>query len=376
MKTYLLKITPLEPYTFGTDQRFKYNGEEGTGKESFYINSNELPEQTTVLGMLRFLILEHAKDFSIKSDFTYTKQEKERMKELIGSKSFQFESKEVQDFGIIEKISPIFIMKEDHYYIKNPGHHLVDENGQSNGFFEMNKDKIKRTSNGSIALPNNYEVKKAVNTDFIALDETHSAAKDLFTHTYITGNKKTEEMKEKNESFFKREIIRLNPDYNFALFLTVKDDYKFPSQAIGYMGLKRSAFKIEAFEKEDDLAERVQKSFPLQPNKDKWIYALSDLYNGVSEKGVQQSYDTFCAVTQKQMRNLETCVEDNATEQVEKKEKQNNSKRKYSIPLKLRDTKVNLIERGSVFYEHHNLELDNENCKKIGYNILVELGGN
>ena len=46
---YLIKITPLEPYTFGTDQNIRYPGEEPTGKETYFVDSGEVPEQTSVL---------------------------------------------------------------------------------------------------------------------------------------------------------------------------------------------------------------------------------------------------------------------------------------------------------------------------------------
>ena len=36
---YLIKMTPLEPFAFGTDQGFKYPDEKGTGKESYFVKS-------------------------------------------------------------------------------------------------------------------------------------------------------------------------------------------------------------------------------------------------------------------------------------------------------------------------------------------------
>ena len=55
---YLVKMTPLEPYCFGTDQSAPYIGAENGGKGTYFIRSKALPEQTTLLGTLRCMILE------------------------------------------------------------------------------------------------------------------------------------------------------------------------------------------------------------------------------------------------------------------------------------------------------------------------------
>ena len=47
---YLVKMTPLEPYCFGTDQSAPYIGAENGGKGTYFIRSKALPEQTTLLG--------------------------------------------------------------------------------------------------------------------------------------------------------------------------------------------------------------------------------------------------------------------------------------------------------------------------------------
>lgn len=48
-KVYKIQLTPLEPYTFGTDQGLSFAGiENSRGKESYYVLSKMVPEQTTI----------------------------------------------------------------------------------------------------------------------------------------------------------------------------------------------------------------------------------------------------------------------------------------------------------------------------------------
>ncbi len=84
-KTYLMRMKPLEPYTFGTDIGFRFKMEETAGKKkekeiagkvSYLIPSKEMPEQTTVLGILRYLILKE-KDI-LCPDFRYSSKEQEK----------------------------------------------------------------------------------------------------------------------------------------------------------------------------------------------------------------------------------------------------------------------------------------------------------
>ena len=85
MSTYFVRMTPLEPFTFGGEKGFRFDSE-NTANTSYYQSSREMPEQTTIIGMLRYLILRQAgaaKPFS-----EYTGEDREKIKKLIGNKIF------------------------------------------------------------------------------------------------------------------------------------------------------------------------------------------------------------------------------------------------------------------------------------------------
>ena len=145
---YLVKMTPLEPYCFGTDQSAPYIGAENGGKGTYFIRSKALPEQTTLLGTLRCMILES--QGLLKENFDYTPEERQQMAACIGPESFRFISEKKQNFGYIKEISPLFIISpEGHICIKNPLNNKADV-----GYDPMKMtDRTFETSEGPDNLP-------------------------------------------------------------------------------------------------------------------------------------------------------------------------------------------------------------------------------
>ena len=89
LKIYRICLTPLDTFFFGGEQTFGQDDE-----SNYYAVSNKYPQQTALLGMLRQeLLFQNGKDFS-----------------LIGDKSFSIDGSST-DFGIIKKLSPIFICR-------------------------------------------------------------------------------------------------------------------------------------------------------------------------------------------------------------------------------------------------------------------------
>ena len=102
---YLVKMTPLEPYCFGTDQSAPYIGAENGGKGTYFIRSKALPEQTTLLGTLRCMILES--QGLLKENFDYTPEERQQMAACIGPESFRFISEKEAEFWLYQGDFPV-----------------------------------------------------------------------------------------------------------------------------------------------------------------------------------------------------------------------------------------------------------------------------
>lgn len=104
-KTYLITLTPTGKFFFGGDMTFSVNEKE-TDFTSYIIRSNKFPQQTSLLGMLRFLVLRNDEDVFDNSSQCITDRDKATT--LIGPKSFEMSGSE-GCFGVIKSISPCFI---------------------------------------------------------------------------------------------------------------------------------------------------------------------------------------------------------------------------------------------------------------------------
>lgn len=343
---YMVKMTPLEQYAFGNDQGFEYPGEKKTGKESYLVRSREIPEQTTILGLLRYLVLQHQK--LLKTDFHYTREEHDRMKQYIGGESFSFASEKEQDFGYIHEISPVFLINDkEEILIRNPYH-----NRAQSGYTPIQMEEVTTdTSVGEIVLPKlgEYSAKDGYASGYYNLT-SGEIEDDLFQTQLVSGNRKNTP-NDSDDGYFKRELKLLKKGYSFAVFADVD---KLPRDAVGYMGKKKCAFAIETKEVYDiNLVGMVKECF--KKSEEIWYYALSDI---VIDENV--SYNNFCIVEEKYQRNLETVYCEDS----------------YLKKLKKSEIRYNLIQSGSVFYKKCPIKLNNRNCEQIGYNKIVQLGGN
>ncbi len=366
--SFLVCLHPLEPYALGDEQIFSYDRK----KNTYFIRSREIPEQTTILGMLRYVLLRQSG--LLRSDFRYENADAEKRDAQIGTESFSFSADQAQDFGAILRISPVFLIdRAGTYYIRAPFCYRKDEDRDETCQDEEEKAKGRtcirrmkmetepvRTSRGNIALPltcndkgkQEYNPKLGYASGYMSLAEPDVMYTKLFSSHVMTGNQKGRN-KKGDDGFFKREMKMLHEDFRFAFFVEIDTDRaQLPEKTVCYLGQKQSAFAFAAERREDDLGEQLKKAFDGQAEG--WYYALSDLV-----VGADFCPETFAIVQEKQVRNLKTNYR-NAS-----------PRNRYSR----NESQLNLVECGSVFYQKQPKIKESANCAKIGYNYLVPLGG-
>ena len=125
-KYYLITLTPIDKFFFGGEITF-IRGSEKKKKDmtedekilkdfddaysSYIVKSNLFPQQTSLLGMLRFLILSNNEELFANNKIQQGKQGD--VAKLIGEKSFQLnEDFKEMDFKSIKKIHPCFIQRK------------------------------------------------------------------------------------------------------------------------------------------------------------------------------------------------------------------------------------------------------------------------
>ena len=131
MSKYLIKLKPMDAFYFGDEISFEKNG--ANKEKNYLVRSRKFPQQTSILGMLRKEVLintEHYKE-TWKDYIEHYKTNHYEIDRLIGKSGFQFDANDVQDFGEIQSISPVFLMKNDSCYIEIPKD--FDLNAQEKG---------------------------------------------------------------------------------------------------------------------------------------------------------------------------------------------------------------------------------------------------
>lgn len=100
MPTYLVKLTPLEKFFFG--EKHKFNEDDSV---NYYLRSARFPQQTALLGLLRYQYLQHAGSEIYQNNKIVRWGEADA---LVGPFSFNPEAD--NEFGQIRSLSPVFLM--------------------------------------------------------------------------------------------------------------------------------------------------------------------------------------------------------------------------------------------------------------------------
>ena len=242
MTDYLVTFRPLGDYSFGSDRRFSFVGKNNYSEDEYapyFIRTNRVPEQSTVFGMIRYLILV-SNGIDLKQDFQYDENTRDKIKVLIGEKSFSLNGG-VQSFGKLEKISPIFLRKNSkEVVIPNPFNNKQGREGIDQ--FEpiiLEEEITLPTSFGEIALPKSkeYNPKEGHGDGYYNINTGHlEAAEDIFSTKVATGVrcvtqndlvKLKQNLRELCKSFvneeMKQEVSNLDRNSNLSLTEFIND---------------------------------------------------------------------------------------------------------------------------------------------------------
>lgn len=248
MKSYLVTMTPLEPYFFGNEKTFAFKGTEKSAKNKYLIKSEEKPSQSTILGTLRYLLMPVKK-----SDWSYNDDEKRKNAQAVGENGFVPYGE--NDFGKIKKISPVFLYKDGEYLVQCPFDHIVsDEEGNLNKYYtpfseyEETLDKNKKYAKDFVA-------KNDLADSFLRLsDKAIIPKKEAIINDERVGINRRQE----KEGFFKKEYCMLNGGYSFAFYAELDDDIQ-PENTIAFCGQGKSAFSVVFTPEENTVEEKLKK---------------------------------------------------------------------------------------------------------------------
>lgn len=270
MSKYLIKLKPIGKYFFGGDMTFevgdKNNKDYNSKYSSYIIESNKFPQQTSLLGMLRYLLLTKS-DTTVFSVDENRITNKDNAAKIIGQASFSVtEDHKLASFGKITSIGPCFLL---HEYSKEDG--LVEEY-----FLSAPKDyqliisfenSMKAYYNGNaLKVPSIYKVKKEqldgeenieivkysskVEFDTIYIKGNGSAIKedDIFIKDTRIGINKSYEGKTSHDDkgYYKQISYRLRDGFSFAFVAEVDFDLSECQNVLVSLGADSSEFSLSA----------------------------------------------------------------------------------------------------------------------------------
>ena len=265
MKTYLVRLTPQEPYFFGNEKTFLFKKEDNQGQRgnSYYIRSERTPLQSTLMGMMRYLLMPF-KDYS----------HPEENAPVIGSESFQL-GKAGQSFGVIRKIHPLFLMKGDEAYVATP----LDCKPGGKTYQPFGGYKVVPTADGEKLFTPDYNPKKGLADSYMRLsDGALTEASRIFGAETRVGNLKATGGKNE-KGFFKKEYVYLRDGFCFAFYAELDDSAVLPQGGLttAFLGQGKSLFTVSLEERENTLPGDVQKLLPTGT-----AYCLSDVFTDAS----------------------------------------------------------------------------------------------
>jgi CRISPR-associated protein Cmr3 len=212
--SYKVSLRPVSDFFFGNERTL------GPSNENYFVRSNRFPQQTTCLGLMRYLLLQMNVWLSdAKGNSAGTKDE---ITQLIGPKGFRYDQAEKpMDFGAIKSVSPVFL--EDGEGIIFPGAlnkgyrlNLSEEGEKGEAWTSMNG-----SSNSRLPILNSFNFKDPV-TDHFIHSKTGAVFEpdDLFQSIERVGITKNQGGEAEGSGFFKQVSQQFSrEDLYFSFFV-------------------------------------------------------------------------------------------------------------------------------------------------------------
>jgi CRISPR-associated protein Cmr3 len=344
MSKTTLKITPLDGYYFGSENR-----KPDDDSVNYFLKSLYMPQQSTLLGFVRYVFLKFIADGNIFKDNKI--QDKEKAKDLIGGESFNIEGIKF-NFEKIKSISEVFLLHGEIVYLPAP--------------FDFNLGELEFKFN----IPNyphhngkNYYPKNFSNS------KVEKELKKIFIEVIQPGNKKDKKQDDnEDDAYYKQQYYRLKKGWSFGLEIESDKEIieKLPNTFYINMGGENKLFKIEKTEinfNSEDILNKYAHS----------VYHKIILTSDAIIKDFANAYENclFAFSKTKPFRNLISKVDKTEKYQNRTKEKKNNESIETSDLYEL-------LESGSVFYFENKLKtiefenkIKNKYLNKSGMNKYV-----
>lgn len=239
--TYLITLTPTGKFFFGGDMTFTVNGKE-TEYTSYIIRSNKFPQQTSLLGMLRFLVLRN--DSSVFDGQKQLIKDRDNAANLIGPRSFQ-NTRQKNDFGVITSIGPCFLQKDGGQI------RFLERDYKFKVSFDETKGCTNHCESLDVPVVDGYDPKDGIPSLYL-VNDVEVPEEDIFIEDVSNGiNRDIATGKTDDNALFKQVCYRLKEGFQFAFYAKIDmDDFDKYSGQLVSVGGDNSQFMIKIEPKE------------------------------------------------------------------------------------------------------------------------------
>lgn len=247
MSKYLITLKPLGKYFFGGDMTFQVGIDEKSkfneAFSSYIIASNKFPQQTSLLGMMRYLLLTQSPEVFSQDRNRIIDQSKAT--DLIGGESFKvlIGHSNTNDFGKIKALGPCFLRKGEEAVLPVPKDYRF---GIS---FSKNESSSAYYNARALSLPTveGYSAKERYDVLYIGLNSgTIYKEEEIFQKDSRIGINKNYKGRSDTKGFYKQISYRLKDNFHFAFVVECDFDLKACQNEIVSLGADGSRFSLSA----------------------------------------------------------------------------------------------------------------------------------
>lgn len=246
MAHYRVTFTPSGAYFFGNEKTFAFLGEKDDYVKLYYIRSEKMPAQSTILGALRYMLLAEKGFDRVGSAANVV---------AVGEKSFDIDATG-QTFGAIRAVSPVTLLYEGQHYVPTPLDHKISQKcKQYTPFCQYLPLSI--SDHETSLYADDYDVKQGMASDFMSIADG-ALIDDFFKTSVRVGINR----RNQDSGYFKRESVTLKSGAAFCVYVEI-EGLRVPQAEAVYLGQGKVPF-VASFEQVDENAWENDIAAPLR----------------------------------------------------------------------------------------------------------------
>ncbi len=223
IQPYLFRLRPVDTFFFGGERSFGYDGERSkpNANANYFVESNRYPQQTALLGVLRYKLLEA-------NNWLATRQQSvpDTAKAWIGAQSFWADTRAESDgaFGHIHGLSPLFWLNQQTGYLMAPKDLGMELEWQTKGVSTY----LGQTRRPQLPHVKGYDPKQGLSRQLIDPQGQPLSFDEVYQPQTQEGILKKDQRTEDEQGFYKQTYYRFKntngADWSFAFVAYLADE--------------------------------------------------------------------------------------------------------------------------------------------------------